>query len=87
MDKTVTRPLKMPICKATRAFSQNPSFTKAHFPQHTTEECTFANTRLAQCRVKWLIEVQNFNQNFVQTDNFVLLNPPLRQAWDRYAQC
>ena len=73
----------MPICKATRAISQTPNFTKAHFLQRTTEECTFANTRLAQWLVWWLIEVQYFNQNFVQTESFVLRKPPLRQAWER----
>ena len=44
------------------------------------------NRRLAQWRVKWLIELSTSNQLLWCIDSFVLRNPPLRQAPKRYAQ-
>ena len=42
------------------------------------------NRRLAQWRVKWLIEHSTSHQLLWYIDNFVLRNPPLRQAPKRY---
>jgi len=42
------------------------------------------NRRLAQWRVKWLIELSTSNQLLWCIDSFVLRNPPLRQAPKRY---
>ena len=39
-----------------------------------------ANRRLAQWRVKWLIEHSTSHQLLWCIDSFVLRNPPLRQA-------
>ena len=44
------------------------------------------NRRLAQWRVKWLIELSTSNQLLWCIDSFVLRNPPLRQAPKRYEQ-
>ena len=44
------------------------------------------NRRLAQWRVKWLIELSTSNQLLWCIDSFVLRNPPLRQAPKRYGQ-
>ena len=41
------------------------------------------NSRLAQWRVKWLIEHSTSHQLLWYIDNFVLRNPPLRQAPNR----
>jgi len=38
------------------------------------------NRRLAQWRVKWLIELSTSHQLLWCIDSFVLRNPPLRQA-------
>ena len=43
------------------------------------------NRRLAQWRVKWLIEPSTSHQLLLYIDSFVLQNPPLRQAPKRYA--
>ena len=43
-----------------------------------------ANRRLAQWRMKWLIEQSASHQLLWCIDNFVLRNPPLRQAPKRY---
>jgi len=43
------------------------------------------NRRLAQWRVKWLIEHSTSHQHLWCIDSFVLRNPPLRQAPKRYA--
>jgi hypothetical protein len=43
------------------------------------------NRRLAQWRVKWLIEHSTSHQLLWCIDNFVLRNPPLRQAPKRWA--
>ena len=45
-----------------------------------------ANRRLAQWRVTWLIEHSTSHQLLWCIDSFVLRNPPLRQAPNRYAQ-
>jgi len=41
---------------------------------------TAGNRRLAQWRVKWLIEHSTSHQLLWYIDSFVLRNPPLRQA-------
>jgi hypothetical protein len=46
---------------------------------------TAGNTRLAQWGLKWFIETLYFYCKFVLADNLVFQNPPLRQAWERYA--
>jgi len=43
------------------------------------------NRRLAQWRVKWLIEHSTSHQLLWCIDSFVLRNPPLRQAPKRYS--
>ena len=45
-----------------------------------------ANMRLAQWRVKWLIEHSTSHQLLWCIDSFVLRNPPLRQAPKRCVQ-
>lgn len=45
-----------------------------------------ANTRLAQWGLTQFIETLCFYCKFVLVDNLVFQNPPLRQAWERYAQ-
>ena len=45
-----------------------------------------ANRRLAQWRMKWLIEHSTSHQLLWCIDSFVLRNPPLRQAPKRYGQ-
>jgi hypothetical protein len=44
------------------------------------------NRRLAQWRVKWLIERSTSHQLLWCIDSFVLRNPPLRQAPKRWWQ-
>ena len=44
------------------------------------------NRRLAQWRVKWLIEHSASHQLLWCIDSLVLRNPPLRQAPKRYQQ-
>jgi hypothetical protein len=44
------------------------------------------NRRLAQWRVKWLIEHSTSHQFLWCIDRFVLRNPPLRQAPKRWWQ-
>jgi hypothetical protein len=48
---------------------------------------TSANRRMAQWRVKWLIEHSASHQLLWCIDSFVLRNPPLRQAQKRYLLC
>ena len=50
------------------------------------EEQRPANRRLAQWRVKWLIEHSTSHQLLWCIDSFVLRNPPIRQAPKRYTQ-
>jgi hypothetical protein len=45
------------------------------------------NRRLAQWRVKWLIEHSTSHQLLWCIDSFEFRNPPLRQAPNRYVQC
>ncbi len=45
------------------------------------------NRRLAQWRVTWLIEHSTSHQLLWCIDSFVLQNPPLRQAPNRYPLC
>jgi hypothetical protein len=47
---------------------------------NTTDRNTTGNRRLAQWRVKWLIEHSTSHQLLWLVDSFVLRNPPLRQA-------
>jgi len=47
---------------------------------HDRKEGRSANKRLAQWRVKWLIEHSTSHQLLWCIDSFVLRNPPLRQA-------
>lgn len=51
-----------------------------------TIKCTGANRRLAQWRLTWLIEHSTSHQILWSIDSFILRNPPLRQAPNRYAQ-
>jgi hypothetical protein len=44
------------------------------------------NRRLAQWRVKWLIEHSTSHQILLCIDSFALRNPPLRQAPNRSRQ-
>jgi hypothetical protein len=46
----------------------------------------YANKRLAQWRVTWLIEHSAAHQLLWFIDSFVFQNPPLRQAPNRYGQ-
>jgi hypothetical protein len=50
----------------------------------TENEARTDNRRLAQWRVKWLIEHSTSHQFLWCFDSFVLRNPPLRQAPKRY---
>jgi len=52
-----------------------------------TEESPATNRRLAQWRVTWLIEHSTSHQLLWCIDSFVLRNPPLRQAPERWWQC
>jgi hypothetical protein len=47
------------------------------------KESRTANRRLAQWRVKWLIEHSTSHKLLWCIDSFVLRNPPLRQAENR----
>ena len=51
----------------------------------TEKEARTGNRRLAQWRVKWLIEHSASHQHLCLVDNEVLRNPPLRQAANRCA--
>jgi hypothetical protein len=60
-------------------------------PNRTTDrqtdeekEALGGNRRLAQWRVKWLIEHSTSHQLLWCIDSFVLRNPPLRQAPNRW---
>ena len=52
--------------------------------QQRRQESRTDNRRLAQWRVKWLIEHSTSHQLLWCIDSFVLRNPPLRQAPKRY---
>ena len=49
-----------------------------------TRRKTACNRRLAQWRVKWLIEHSTSHQLLWCIDSFVPRNPPLRQAPNRW---
>ena len=51
---------------------------------HGGRESTGYNRRLAQWRVKWLIEHSTLHQLLWCIDSLVLRNPPLRQAPNRW---
>ena len=51
----------------------------------SVEGKTAYNRRLAQWRVTWLIEHSTSHQLLWCIDSFVLRNPPLRQAPNRWA--
>ena len=51
----------------------------------TEKEARTGNRRLAQWRVTWLIEHSTSHQLLWYINNFVLRNPPLRQAPKRYS--
>ena len=51
---------------------------------NTADRNTAGNRRLAQWRVKWLIEYSTSHQLLWCIDSFELQNPPLRQAPKRY---
>ena len=53
---------------------------------HDRQGSTGGNRRLAQWRVKWLIEHSTSHQLLWCIDSFELRNPPLRQAPKRYSQ-
>jgi len=53
--------------------------------QTTTERRAACNRRLAKKRVQWLNEHSTSYQILCWVDNFVLRNPLLRQAPNRYA--
>jgi hypothetical protein len=50
------------------------------------QSITAANRRLAQWRVKWLIEHSTSHQLLCWADSFVLRSPPLLIARARYGQ-
>ncbi len=54
--------------------------------KHDRKEGRTTNRRLAQLQVKWLIEHSTSHQLLWCIDGFVLRNPPLRQAPNRYKQ-
>jgi hypothetical protein len=51
----------------------------------TTDRRPACNRRLAQWRVTWLIEHSTSHQLLWCNDSFVLRNPPLRQAPNRFS--
>ena len=53
----------------------------------TTEKTTGYNTRLAQWGLTFYNQKSGYHSAFVLADSSVFQNPPLRQAWERYAQC
>ncbi len=53
---------------------------------HGRQGRTGGNRRLAQWRVKWLIEHSTSHQILWLIESFVLRNPPLRQAPNRWVQ-
>ena len=53
---------------------------------HDRQGSTGGNRRLAQWRVTWLNEHSTSHQLLWCIDSFVLRNPPLRQAPNRYQQ-
>jgi hypothetical protein len=52
----------------------------------TTDRTPAGNSGFKKLAVQWLIEVQFFNQTFMQVDSFVLRNRQLLKPAKRYAQ-
>ncbi len=52
----------------------------------TTDRTTTANSGFAKKRVQWLIEHSTSHQILWYVDSFVLRNPLLRKAANRYGQ-
>jgi len=82
-------------CQATQANAQTKAWQRVCLSNRTTKtidkptdekEHRTDNRRLAQWRVKWLIEHSTSYQLLRCIDSFVLRNPPLRQAPKRYRQ-
>jgi hypothetical protein len=80
-------------CQAAQAQASTQTWQRVCLSNRTTkttdkstdeEEHRTGNRRLAQWRVKWLIEHSTSHQLLWCIDSFVLRNPPLRQAAKRY---
>jgi hypothetical protein len=74
-------------CQVAQAYAQIKTWQRVCLFQGNTDrqsdnrkEGRSANRRLAQRRVKWLIEHSTSHQLLWCIDSFVLRNPPLRQA-------
>jgi hypothetical protein len=81
-------------CQVPRADSPTKTWQRVYLSNRTTDrqtdeekEALGGNRRLAQWRVKWLIEHSTSPELLWCIDSFVLRNPPLRQAPKRYHQC
>ena len=81
-------------CQAAQAHATTQAWQRVCLSNRTTkttdkptdkEEHRTDNRRLAQWRVTWLIEHSTSHQLLWCIDSFVLRNPPLRQAPNRYA--
>ena len=72
--------LKMPH----RTTKDNENVATNRLTNHGRQGSTGGNRRLAQWRVKWLIEHSTPHQLLWCIGNFVLRNPPLRQAPKRW---
>ena len=82
-------------CQAAQATAPTQAWQRVCLPNRTTKttdkptdekEHRSDNMRLAQWRVTWLIEHSNSHQLLWLNESFVLRNPPLRQAPNRYRQ-
>jgi len=78
-------------CQVAPAYTQAITWQRVCLSNRTTDRQTHeekealgGNRRLAQWRVKWLIEHSTSHQLLWCIDSFVLRNPPLRQAPKRY---
>ena len=85
-------PASIHIAKSHNADPQAKTWQRVWLPLRTTKDndrqgSTGGNRRLAQWRVKWLIEHSTSHQLLWCIDSFVLRNPPLRQAPKRYRLC
>jgi hypothetical protein len=70
--------------KKSSPFQRNKTYSAdKHRYTGKEKEALGGNRRLAQWRVKWLIEHSASYQLLCWVDNFVLRNPPLRQAPNR----
>ena len=79
-------------CQAAQANAKTQAWQRVCLSNRTTKttekptgekEHRTDNRRLAQWRVKWLIEHFTSHQLLCYVDSFVLRNPPLRQAPNR----